>query len=339
MRILVLGAGGIGGYFGGRLVEKGEDVTFLVRNKRKHLLEKNGLVIHSVKGDISFTPKLITKIDNTDPFDIVLLSSKAYHLKDAINDLKPFVGDKTVIIPLLNGVAHISPLIEAFGDHKVIGGLCIIETTLNKTGEIVHSSAFDQLVFGELEHQETDRIQQIADTFSGTKANLGDKTVIIPLLNGVAHISPLIEAFGDHKVIGGLCIIETTLNKTGEIVHSSAFDQLVFGELEHQETDRIQQIADTFSGTKANFVLSNQIMQDMWHKYLLITVMSGVTTLMRAPIGPIRASDGGRDFIRLVFQEATKIMRACKAPIADHIEEEHVKSIESLSYHFKTSMQ
>lgn len=258
MRILVLGAGGIGGYFGGRLVEKGEDVTFLVRNKRKHLLEKNGLVIHSVKGDISFTPKLITKIDNTDPFDIVLLSSKAYHLKDAINDLKPFVGDKTVIIPLLNGVAH---------------------------------------------------------------------------------ISPLIEAFGDHKVIGGLCIIETTLNKTGEIVHSSAFDQLVFGELEHQETDRIQQIADTFSGTKANFVLSNQIMQDMWHKYLLITVMSGVTTLMRAPIGPIRASDGGRDFIRLVFQEATKIMRACKAPIADHIEEEHVKSIESLSYHFKTSMQ
>lgn len=258
MRILVLGAGGIGGYFGGRLVEKGEEVTFLVRNKRKQQLEKNGLVIHSVKGDFSFTPKLITKADNTDPFDIVLLSSKAYHLKEAINDLKPFVGNKTVIIPLLNGVAH---------------------------------------------------------------------------------ISPLKEAFGDNKVIGGLCIIETTLNKTGEIVQSSAFDRLVFGELEHQETDRIQQIADTFSGTKANFVLSNQIMQDIWHKYLLITVMSGVTTLMRAPMGPIRESDGGRDFIRNLFKEATKIMRACKAPIADNIVEEHVKSIESLSYNFKTSMQ
>lgn len=258
MRILVLGAGGIGGYFGGRLVEKGEDVVFLVRTKRKQQLEKNGLVIHSVNGDFSFVPKLITKADNTDPFDIVLLSTKAYHLEEAINNLKPFVGDKTVIIPLLNGVAH---------------------------------------------------------------------------------LSPLKEAFGDNKVIGGLCIIETTLNKTGEVVHSSAFDRLVFGELEHQETDRIQQIADTFSGTKANFVLSNQIMQDMWHKYLLITVMSGLTTLMRAPIGPIRESVGGRDFIRNLFEEVTEIMRACKAPIADNIVEKYMKSVDSLSYDFKTSMQ
>ncbi|MGN4709637.1 2-dehydropantoate 2-reductase [Bacillus cereus group sp. MYBK222-1] len=258
MRILVLGAGGIGGYFGGRLVEKGEDAVFLVRTKRKQQLEKNGLVIHSVNGDFSFAPKLITKADNTDPFDIVLLSTKAYHLEEAINNLKPFVGDKTVIIPLLNGVAH---------------------------------------------------------------------------------LSPLKEAFGDNKVIGGLCIIETTLNKTGEVLHSSAFDRLVFGELEHQETDRIQQIADTFSGTKANFVLSNQIMQDMWHKYLLITVMSGLTTLMRAPIGPIRESDGGRDFIRNLFEEVTEIMRACKAPIADNIVEKYMKSVDSLSYDFKTSMQ
>jgi len=257
MRILVLGAGGIGGYFGGRLAEKGEDVTFLVRSKRKQQLEKTGLVIHSVKGDFSFVPKLITKSDKTDPFDIVLLSTKAYHLEEAINDLGPFVGDNTVIIPLLNGVSHLSPLKEAFG----------------------------------------------------------------------------------KKVIGGLCTIETTLNNSGEVVQSSAFDQLVFGELEHQETDRIHQIADTFSGTKAKFVLSNKIMQDMWHKYLFITVMSGVTTLMRAPMGPIRDSEGGRAFIRDLYTEATKIMRACNAPIADNIEEEQMKSIDKLSYDFKTSMQ
>lgn len=159
MRILVLGAGGIGGYFGGRLVEKGEDVVFLVRTKRQQQLEKNGLVIHSVNGDFTFAPKLITKDDNTDPFDIVLFSTKAYHVNEAISDLKPFVNDKTVIIPLLNGVAHLSQLKKAFGDNKVIGGLCLIETTLNKKEEIVHSSAFDRLVFGELEHQETDRMQ------------------------------------------------------------------------------------------------------------------------------------------------------------------------------------
>lgn len=258
MRILVLGAGGIGGYFGGRLVEKGEDVVFLVRPKRKQMIEKNGLVIHSVKGDFSFTPTLITKDDKTEPFDIVLFSTKAYHLKEAINDLKPFVSEKTVIIPLLNGISH---------------------------------------------------------------------------------LAPLKEAFSEKKVIGGLCFIETTLNQAGEVVHSSDFGRLVFGELDHQETDRIQQIADTFSGTKADFVLSQNILQDMWHKYLRITILSGVTTLMRAPIGPIRESDGGRDFISNLYKEVTEIMRACKAPIADSTEEEQLNSIDNLSYDFKTSMQ
>ncbi|MGY3717515.1 2-dehydropantoate 2-reductase [Sutcliffiella cohnii] len=257
MRILVLGAGGIGGYFGGRLVEKGEDVTFLVRSKRKQLLEKNGLVVHSVNGDFSFTPKLITKAEQTEPFDLVLFSTKAYHLDEAINDVKPFVGEKTVVIPLLNGVAHLSILQEAFGEN----------------------------------------------------------------------------------VIGGLCFIETTLNEAGEVVHTSKFDRLVFGELEHIETDRIQQIADAFSGTKAKFVMSNQIKKDMWHKYLMITTMSGVTTLMRAPMGPIRDSEGGKDFIRSLLLEVTEIMRACKAPIDDNIVEEQMKSIDGLSYQFKTSMQ
>ncbi|MBU7592947.1 2-dehydropantoate 2-reductase [Metabacillus halosaccharovorans] len=258
MRILVVGAGGIGGYFGGRLVEKGEDVTFLVRNRRKQQIEKNGLVIRSIKGDSTFTPKLMTKDKQSDSFDIVLLSIKAYHLEETINDLKPYIGEKTVIIPLLNGVAHLSPL---------------------------------QL------------------------------------------------AFGEEKVLGGLCIIETTLNESGEVVHTSAFDQLVFGELDQSNTKRIQQIATTFSGTKANFILSHHIKQDIWKKYLLITVMSSVTTLMRAPMGPICESDGGLDFIRSLFEEAAKIMRACHAPIPDNIVDVHMKTIENLSYDFKTSMQ
>lgn len=258
MRILVVGAGGIGGYFGGRLVEKGEDVTFLVRNKRKQQLDKNGLVIRSLKGDYSFAPKLVTKDDKSDSFDIVLLSIKAYHLEETIIDLKPFIGEKTIIIPLLNGVAHLSP------------------------------------------------IQQ---------------------------------AFGKDKVVGGLCIIETTLNELGEVVHTSAFDQLVFGELDHSSTERIQQIATIFSGTKANFILSHHINEDIWKKYLLITVMSSVTTLMRAPMGPIWESDGGVDFIRNLFEEAAKIMRASDAPLPDNIVDVHMKTVANVSFDFKTSMQ
>ncbi|MGE8018511.1 2-dehydropantoate 2-reductase [Peribacillus frigoritolerans] len=258
MRILVLGAGGVGGYFGGRLVEKGEDVNFLVRSRRKQQLEKNGIVIRSFNGDFYFKPKLITKVDKIEAFDVVLFSTKAYHLEEAINDLKPFIGEKTVIIPLLNGIAH------------------------------------------------------------------------LPLLK---------QTFGDNKVIGGLCFIETTLNEEGNVVQTSVANRLVFGEIGHPDTARIQRIADTFSGAKADFVLSNNIEQDMWHKYLFITVLSGVTTLMHAPTGPILKSDGGQAFVRQLFEEVAQIMRAFGAPIQDNIVEEHMKMINNLSYNTKSSMQ
>jgi len=256
MRILVLGAGGVGGFFGGRLVEKGEDVTFLVRSKRKKQLEERGLVIRSVNGDFSFQPKLITKEDQTAPFDVILFSTKAYHLNEAIQDLKPFVGESTVIIPLLNGIAHVSLLQKEFGEEKVIGGLCFIETTLN-----------DQ----------------------------------------------------------------------GEIVQTSAANRLMFGEMKSQNSERIKHISKAFAGTKSSFILSENIMQDMWHKYLFITVMSGVT--MRAPIGPIRESEGGRDFIRNVFEESVQIMRVLGAPVKENIAEEHMKTIDKISYDMKSSMQ
>ncbi|MBE7103385.1 2-dehydropantoate 2-reductase [Bacillus cereus] len=258
MRILVLGAGGVGGFFGGRLVEKGEDVTFLVRSKRKQKLEEKGLVIRSVNGDFSFQPKLITKEESTSPFDVILFSTKAYHLNEAITDLKPFVGEDTVIIPLLNGIAH---------------------------------------------------------------------------------LALLQKEFGEEKVIGGLCFIETTLNSEGDVVQTSAANRLVFGEIKPQDSERIQRISKTFAGTKTSFVLSENILQDMWHKYLFITVMSGVTTLMRAPIGPIRESEGGRDFIRNVFEESMQIMRAFGAPVKDNIVEEHMKTIDKISYDMKSSMQ
>ncbi|MED1409872.1 MULTISPECIES: 2-dehydropantoate 2-reductase [Bacillus] len=258
MRILVLGAGGVGGFFGGRLVEKGEDVTFLVRSRRKQQLEKKGLVIRSVNGDFSFQPKLITKEDITAPFDVILFSTKAYHLKEAIVDLKSFVGENTVIIPLLNGMAH---------------------------------------------------------------------------------LSLLQKEFSEEKVIGGLCFIETTLNSEGDVVQTSAANRLVFGEIKPQDVERMQRISKVFAGTKASFVLSENILQDMWHKYLFITVMSGVTTLMRAPIGPIRESEGGREFIRNVFEESMQIMRAFGAPVKDNIVEEHMKTIDKISYDMKSSMQ
>ncbi len=258
LRILVLGAGGIGGYFGGRLAENGQDVTFLVRPKRKAYLEKNGLTIHSKQGDCQLEPQLITKEARVEPFDVILLSSKAYHLDQAIEDLKPFVNESTVIIPLLNGIAH------------------------------------------------------------------------IPKLQ---------SEFGKESVMGGYCVIETTLDSLGEVIQTSPFDKLFFGELDGSESTRAKAIADAFSGTKATFKLTNQIEQGMWQKYLMITVLSSITTLMHAPIGPIRDSEGGTKFVRDLYDETSAIMHAHDAPLADDIVEQYMTAFEQLSYHFKTSMQ
>ncbi|MFC5731865.1 2-dehydropantoate 2-reductase N-terminal domain-containing protein [Cytobacillus gottheilii] len=107
MRILVVGAGAIGGYFGGRLAEKGEDITFLVREKRKEYLDQHGLSIESVNGSMQLAPKMILSGEKADPFDIILLSVKSYHLDQAVASMKPYVGEHTYILPLLNGIAHL----------------------------------------------------------------------------------------------------------------------------------------------------------------------------------------------------------------------------------------
>ncbi|MCH5585147.1 ketopantoate reductase family protein [Shimazuella sp. AN120528] len=169
MRVLVVGAGAVGGYFGGRLVEKGADVTFLVRDRRKQQLE-TGLVIHSVNGDASFPVSTITQGESTQPFDLIILTTKAYHLDEVLPSLSSYVAEHTTILPLLNGIAHFEKLRNFFGSERVIGGLCFIESTLNTKGEVEHYSPQHRIVFGEFDGKKTDRIRAIEDLFAG--ANL-----------------------------------------------------------------------------------------------------------------------------------------------------------------------
>src|SRR5699024_4039693 len=128
MRILVLGAGGIGGYFGGRLVENHKNVTFLVRPKRKSDLERNGLVIHSENGDYSITPVLTTKEDKAEPSYVILLYAQFYVLKKAIDHMTQFVRAHTVMIRVFNAVAQIQKLQAVNCENKIMGEYYIIET-------------------------------------------------------------------------------------------------------------------------------------------------------------------------------------------------------------------
>src|SRR3954452_22711244 len=152
MRVLVVGAGAIGGYFGGQLANAGRDVTFLVRPKRSAEIAANGFAIVAPDGvtqSIAIRTVLSEQIQA--PFDLVLLSCKAYDLDSAMAGLMPAVGPETAILPLLNGMRHIDALSERFGTARVLGGLCVIAATLNGRGHAMLLGPMKVLTFGELE--------------------------------------------------------------------------------------------------------------------------------------------------------------------------------------------
>ena len=149
MKILILGAGAIGGYVGGRLHQSGADVTFLVRAGRREALMRDGLVIKSTKGDITQKVKTVLKASEGGPYDVVMLTCKAYDLDSAIDAVAPAVGANTTVVPLLNGMRHIDVLAAKFGDAKVVGGLARVGVAMNDKGEILHTSPFATISFGE----------------------------------------------------------------------------------------------------------------------------------------------------------------------------------------------
>jgi 2-dehydropantoate 2-reductase len=172
MRILVVGAGAIGGYFGGRLLQAGQDVTFLVRAKRAAELAGAGLVIRSPAGDVTLkNPPTVQADKLNEKFDVVLLSCKAFDLEDAIKSFAPAVGPNTSIIPLLNGMSHLDALDKKFGKERVLGGLCAIAVTLNEKREVMQLAPMQSLGFGERDGGTSDRVKAIAEVFS--KGNCG----------------------------------------------------------------------------------------------------------------------------------------------------------------------
>ncbi|MFA0923522.1 2-dehydropantoate 2-reductase [Xanthomonas fragariae] len=154
MHILILGAGGTGGYFGGRLAQAGVDVTFLVRDMRAAQLQADGLRIRSPLGDADLqvahvTAQGLPALVAQQPFDLVVLSCKAYDLSSAIEAIAPGVGEHTTVLPILNGLRHYAALDERFGAGRVLGGLCFISATKGEHGEILHLGKPAALTFGE----------------------------------------------------------------------------------------------------------------------------------------------------------------------------------------------
>jgi 2-dehydropantoate 2-reductase len=230
MRILVVGAGAIGGYFGGRLLAAGRDVTFLVRPRRATELADSGLVIKSPLGDVTLkNPPAVQADKLAEKFDVVLLSCKAFDLDDAIASFAPAVGPQTAIIPLLNGMRHLDVLDQKFGPERVLGGQCAIAVTLDEHRHVVQLAPMQSLSFGERDGKMTDRVRAIAEVMAS-------------------------------------------------------------GNFGAQATDNI--------------------LQEMWEKWVFLATLAASTSVMRAPLGHILASPGGSEFLLGVRDECSSVASA-----------------------------
>lgn len=235
-RILIVGAGAVGGYFGARLVAAGHDVTFLVRPRRRQQIHAEGLCLISTMGDETVRPQMVMASEIDGPYDIVLLSVKAYSLDAAMTDFAPAVGPDTRIIPLLNGMRHLDVLSERFGPAAVMGGTCFIVSKLDQQGRIIQTGPRPRLSFGELAGADTPQ---------------------------------------DHAIV------------------------------------------QTLSAPGFDTVLSSDILQDMWNKWVLLASLGAICCLMRGTVGEIASQPSGPDFARTVIGECTSIATAAGYPLPE----------------------
>jgi 2-dehydropantoate 2-reductase len=208
MRILVVGAGAVGGYFGGRLLEQRRDVTFLVRPGRAAQLAASGLIIRSRLGDVNIpAPRAVLAENLHETFDLILLSSKAYDLDSAIASFAPADGPQTAILPLLNGMRHLDVLDQKFGADRILGGQCLIAASLNEQHEIVHLNENHDLTFGERDGEISDRVRAISHEFSGARFNSrASSDILLEMWEKWAFLATL---------AGSTCLMRATI---GDIV-------------------------------------------------------------------------------------------------------------------------
>jgi 2-dehydropantoate 2-reductase len=224
MRLLVVGAGSTGGYFGGRLAQAGRDVSFLVRPGRAALLRENGLSIVSPHGDITLAPKLVTAGNIDGPYDVVLLAVKAYSLDAALNDFAPAIGPETMILPVLNGMRHVEILTERFGQMAVAGCVCKVATIVDPEGRIVQLAKQQDLAYGEMDGRVSPRMELLDAIMRGAgfdarlsrsiEREMWEKWVLLATIGGITclmdgHIGDVIAAAGGQSFILG--VLEETV--------------------------------------------------------------------------------------------------------------------------------
>ncbi|PIF21391.1 ketopantoate reductase family protein [Candidatus Pantoea floridensis] len=233
MRILVVGAGATGGYFGARLAQAGRDVTFLVRERRFQQLQQTGLVLKTPDGTEVLQPQLAQADSLNSHYDLIILTVKSFALEQAMNDIAPAVGPDTLIMPILNGMRHIDTLRARFGD-KVIGGLCKINATLGENGEVVQMTPLHMLYYGALDGNNDARLQRIDETLRAAQfdtlfsdniiSELWEKWLLLSTLGAVCCI-----ARGNTQQVlnaqGGEALLQTIFGEVLAVLSAEGYQQ------------------------------------------------------------------------------------------------------------------
>ena len=236
MRILIVGAGATGGYYGGRLHQAGRDVSFLVRPARAATLREHGLQIVSPHGDATLHPPLLTASEIDVPFDIVLLSVKAYALPQAIADFAPAVGPDTMIVPVLNGMRHLDLLTSRFGQTPVLGAVSQIATTVDEQGRIVQLNDLQKLAYGERRRAgagESARVAVLHALMDGAafdarvsqeiEREMWEKWIFLATLGGITCL--MRGSIGDIVAApGGLDLIRQLLVECTSVASAAGFE-------------------------------------------------------------------------------------------------------------------
>ncbi len=172
MKIAVFGTGAVGGYFGGRLAESGQDVRFIARGAHLAAIRENGLRVTSIKGDFAIHPAQTTDHPaDVGVVDVVLVAVKTWQVSEAAHAIQPMIGPDTMVVPLQNGVEAAGQLRAVLGEKPVVGGFCRIISAMTGPGQIHHMASEPYIAFAELDNQPSARTQQLYEAFVGAKVH------------------------------------------------------------------------------------------------------------------------------------------------------------------------
>lgn len=256
MNILILGAGGIGGYFGAHLIRAGANVTYLLREQRKARIDAQGLRVETPQGAFVAQPRTLTAQEVQPEYDLILLAPKSYDLDDALQSLKGALGQGTVL-PFLNGRDHLDTLDAMLGQERVMGGVAHIAATITPEGAIRQLTEMHRLTVGARHPSH----QQLASDFIA------------------------------------LC-------------SKAPFDSIL--------TDDIEQV--------------------LWDKWVFLATLAGMTTLCRGSVGDIVATPYGKEITVRMYDESCRVAQACGHAISTQTSVNAINMLTASGSSFTSSM-